>query len=67
MSPETLASCKHELEGQLRLGAAGILIDAVTMGLWAPDDAVLEAIAQLVDQAARFYDLAGWYSEARVA
>jgi hypothetical protein len=64
MSRSTLANREHELEAQLRLGAAGVLIDAVTMGYWEPDDAVLEAIAELVDQAARLFDLAGWKSVA---
>lgn len=64
MSRKTLTIPEHELEAQLRLAAAGVLIDAVTMGMWEPDDAVLEAIADLVDQAARLYDLAGWSAAA---
>lgn len=58
---------RYELEGHLRLAAAGILVDAVTTGMWEPDAPALEGIAQLVDQAARFFDLAGWYSATRAA
>lgn len=64
MSRRTLADREHELEAHLRLAAAGVLVDAVTMGMWEPDGAVLEAIADLVDQAARLYDLAGWSAAA---
>lgn len=67
MIPNPSDSQRYELEGQTRLGAAGVLVDAVTTGMWEPDGPVLEAIAELVDQAARFFDLAGWYSPARAA
>lgn len=60
-------SQRYELEGQLRLAAAGVLVDAVTTGMWEPDAPALEGIAELVAQAARYFDLAGWYSETRAA
>lgn len=66
--PQPTDSQRYELEGHLRLAAAGVLVDSVTVGHWAPDDPVLEAIAELVGQAAHFYNLAGWFRpEARAA
>lgn len=60
-------SQRYELEGHLRLAAAGVLVDALTMGMWEPDGPALEGISDLVAQAARFFDLAGWCSETRAA
>lgn len=58
---------RYELEGHLRLSAAALLADALTMGMWEPDAPALQAIGELVELAARFYSLAGWCSGARAA
>lgn len=47
-----------ELEALLRYRAARRLIEAVLVGEWAPTPDALAAIAELVDQGRRFYELA---------
>lgn len=55
----TRAQTEAELEGLVRLGAARAIADYVLSGHADPDDSLLDALAELVEQAARFFALAG--------